>query len=330
MADGRGFRLCGCRYLHDRAPEGTGEELSDVIVTAMVAWHHQPSGPRIPWKDFEMPLMEPPVALASCERSLRDLLTIALRAKFGADWISHVFDADDVTRLRDKQTVEQRRRTRRGVVAVPANLIEYAEFTQLTRLINRHWEALNGALGAKKEITVLLDRFEALRNTVAHSRELLPFEEELFSAIAGEIRNRVTIHISGQDPAGEYFPRIELVRDSFGNSTETAQEVQPQMFALRTPTTLRPGDVVTFTCRGVDPQNRGLEWIFQTPDGVHHTSDDTHGEAVEWTWEVTRSHIHASAAVGVHLVSDADYHRYGAAHYDALVALTYEVLPPLS
>jgi hypothetical protein len=279
-----------------------------------------------------MPIMQPPVALASCERSLRDLLTVALRAKFGPDWISHVFDADDVTRLRDKQTVEQKRRTRRGVVAVPANLIEYAEFTQLARLINTHWEALNGALGAKKEITVLLDRFEALRNTVAHSRELLPFEEELLSAIAGEIRNRVTIHISGQDPAGEYFPRIELVRDSFGNSAETAEEIQPQMFSLRTRTTLRPGDFVTFTCRGADPQNRDLHWAFQTPDGVRHTADDgtTDGEAVEWTWEVTRFHIHAQATFGVFLTSDGDYHRYGATNYDALAAFVYEVLPPLS
>ncbi|WP_217572538.1 hypothetical protein [Streptomyces sp. GbtcB7] len=281
-----------------------------------------------------MPLMTPPVALASCERSLRDLLTVVLRAKFGEDWISQVFDADDVTRLRDKQMVEQKRRTRRGVVSVAANLIEYAEFTQLTRLINKHWEALNEALGAKKEITVLLDRFEALRNTVAHSRELLPFEEELLSAIAGEIRNRVTIHISGQDPAGGYFPRIELVRDSLGNSTETALEAQPQMFTLTTNTTLRPGDVVTFTCRGVDPQNRGLFWAFQTPDGVRHTSDDpygeTYGESVQWTWEVTRAHIGARAPFGVYLTSDGDYHRNGVGREDCLVAFAYEVLPPLS
>jgi hypothetical protein len=138
-----------------------------------------------------MPLMQPPVALASCERSLRDLLTVVLRAKFGPDWISHVFDEEAVTKLRQTQEVEQKRRTRRGVVAVPANLIEHAEYSQLTRLILRHWDALNGALGAKKEMSVLLDRFEALRNTVAHSRELLPFDEELLSAIAGEIRNRV-------------------------------------------------------------------------------------------------------------------------------------------
>ncbi|GHE80209.1 hypothetical protein GCM10014715_39490 [Streptomyces spiralis] len=281
-----------------------------------------------------MPLMTPSVALASCERSLRDLLTIVLREKFGADWIRHVFEETDVAILRNKQETEQKRRTKRGVVAVSGNLIEYAEFTQLTRLINKHWEALNGALGAKKEITVLLDRFEALRNTVAHSRELLPFEEELLSAIAGEIRNRVTIHISGKDAAGQYFPRIELVRDSFGNSTETAVQNQPQLFSVATGTTLRPGDVVTFTCRAVDPQNRGLFWAFQTPDGVRHTSDDpygaTFGEAVEWTWEVTDKHISGIAVLAVTLTSDGNYHRYGAAGYDSIVAFTYEVLPPLS
>ncbi|WP_406515613.1 hypothetical protein OH809_25135 [Streptomyces sp. NBC_00873] len=277
-----------------------------------------------------MPLMQPSVALASCERSLRDLLTIALRNKIGADWISQVFDADVVTKLRDKQTAEQKRRTRRGVVAVSANLIEYAEFTQLTRLINTHWEKLDGALGAKKEITVLLDRFEALRNTVAHSRELLPFEEELLSAIAGEIRNRVTIHISGQDPVGEYFPRIELVRDSFGNSSETASEIQPHMLGVISDTTLRPGDVVTFTCRGVDPQNRQLNWAFQTPDGTRHTPDDAHGDAMEWTWEVKPLHIRARAGLTVSLSSDGEYHRFGGTQEDALVVFRYEVLPPLT
>ncbi|MFB7323396.1 hypothetical protein [Streptomyces sp. NPDC056190] len=279
-----------------------------------------------------MPLMTPSVALASCERSLRDLLTIVLREKFGVDWISHVFEETDVAILRNKQDIEQKRRTKRGVVAVSRNLIEYAEFTQLIRLINKHWDALNGALGAKKEITVLLDRFEALRNTVAHSRELLPFEEELLSAIAGEIRNRVTIHISGQDAAGQYFPRVELVRDSFGNGTETGLESQPQQFSVYTKTTLRPGDVVTFTCRGVDPQNRDLHWAFQTPDGIRYSDEiggATVGEAVEWTWEVTRSHIGAQAPFGVYLTSDGDYHRYGATSYDSLVAFVYEVLPPL-
>lgn len=277
-----------------------------------------------------MPLMAPHVALASCERSLRDLLTIALRKQFGDDWISQVFEADDVDSLRRKQTAEEKRRTKRGVAAVSTNLIEYAEFTQLTRLITRHWELLGGALGAKKEITVLLDRFEALRNTVAHSRELLPFEAELLSAIAGEIRNRVTIHISGQDPAGQYFPRIELVRDSLGNSTETALEVQPQMFTVTTGTTLRPGDVVTFTCRGVDPQNRQLNWAFQVPDGARYTPEDADGDAVEWTWEVKPSHIHAQAVLGVFLTSDGDYHRYGPTHQDCLVAFRYEILPPLT
>ncbi|MFE7795644.1 hypothetical protein [Streptomyces sp. NPDC057460] len=276
-----------------------------------------------------MPLMPPHVALVSCERSLRDLLTIALRKQFGDDWINQVFDAVDVTKLRGKQTVEEKRRTKRGAVAVSTNLIEYAEFTQLTRLIGRHWEALGGALGAKSEITVLLGRFEALRNTVAHSRELLPFEAELLSAIAGEIRNRVTIHISGQDPAGAYFPRIELVRDSLGNSIETAVEEHPQVFNLSTDTTLRPGEAVTFTCRGVDPQDRGLSWAFQTPDGRRYSSDETQGDAVEWTWEVTDSHVQANAVVGVFLTSDGPYHRFGTSKEDALVVIGYEVLPPL-
>ncbi|MGW7103288.1 hypothetical protein [Streptomyces sp. NPDC054838] len=183
--------------------------------------------------------MDPSEALTSCERSLRELLTVSLRDKFGANWLQEVFTPEDLARLLAKQEVEVKRRTKRGAAAVSASLITYAEFTQLTRLVDRHWDSLNGALGAKKEITVLLDRIEAVRNAVAHSRELLPCEQELMSAIAGEIRNRVTIHISGQDASGEYFPRVEIVRDSFGHSTETADSVQDQMFSVQTAVTLR-------------------------------------------------------------------------------------------
>ncbi|WP_327421132.1 hypothetical protein OG763_09770 [Streptomyces sp. NBC_01230] len=280
-----------------------------------------------------MPLMQPPEALASCERSLRELLTIALKRKFGNDWLNEAFESDDVQRLRDKHEIEQKRRTKRGVAEVPAVLINYAEFTQLTRLIKNHWDALNGALGAKKEMDVLLDRVEALRNNVAHSRELLPFEQELLSAIAGEIRNRVTIHSSGQDPAGEYFPRIELVRDSFGNSTETAIQVQDQdqTMAIMTKMTLRPGAVVTYTCQGVDPQGRTLMWSLQTPDGVRHHPDDGQGEGneVELTWEVKPLHIHTKASLHVILTVDGQYHRFGATGFDAIADFRYEVLPPL-
>ncbi|MGW5450308.1 hypothetical protein [Streptomyces asiaticus] len=274
-----------------------------------------------------MPLMQPPVALASCERSLRQLLTHVLNAEFGASWIHQVFDAETVTKLSEKRTEEEKRRTKRGAATVPSNLIEYTEFTQLTRLLNRYWELFKEAMGEKKEISVLLARFGALRNAVAHSRELLPFEEELLSAIAGEIRNRVTIHMSGKDPADNYFPRIELVRDSLGNSSETAMTVQPHMLAVQTATTLRPGDVVTFTCRAVDPQNRTLTWSLQTPEGRRYSNHE--GGDVEITWEVRKQDVHTRADALVMLASDGEYHRFGANGFDASVSFRYEVLPPL-
>lgn len=63
------------------------------------------------------------------------------------------------------------------------------------------------ALGPKVETLPLLARFEQLRNSVAHSRGILAFEEALLSGIAGQIRNQVTIFMSIQDPSGDYYPR---------------------------------------------------------------------------------------------------------------------------
>ena len=59
----------------------------------------------------------------------------------------------------------------------------------------------------------LLKRLDNIRNAVGHSRPLLPFERDLLSGIAGQIRNQVTIYMSTQDEAGDIYPRIESVTD---------------------------------------------------------------------------------------------------------------------
>ena len=80
-----------------------------------------------------------------------------------------------------------------------------------------------------------MDRPEEFRNAPMRSRTLVPFERALAEGMAGEIRNKVTIYRSALDPADRHFPRIEYVRDSFGNTptggspTDTFLTVSPSI-----------------------------------------------------------------------------------------------------
>ncbi|SHN26860.1 hypothetical protein [Actinacidiphila paucisporea] len=100
------------------------------------------------------------------------------------------------------------------------------------------------------------------------------------------------------------------------------------MFSVQTGVTLRPGDVVRFTCRAVDPQNRPLTWKMQTPDGARHDAGE--GEHVEIVWHVEEKHIHNNAPLLLMVSSDGQHHRYGTAGWDGIVDFRYKVLPPVA
>lgn len=278
-----------------------------------------------------MAIMEPTVALVTCEQALRQLMGAVFASNFGDDWIGKVASEKDVSAWRERRTTEVAKRTTRGVMDVPQNELAYAEFYQLREIADRHWNLLTGALGAKKETGALLKRFDDLRNTVAHSRDLLPFEADLLSGIAGEIRNRVTKFMSAQDPAGEYYPRIESVTDSFGNRAD-------RMFARHTNVTLRPGDRIAFACRGTDPHGRELRWQLVVPLSRGDAKDflglriqrevEATGDEVTLEWHVADDNVMEAAEVVVRLTAlGSKYHRLP--HCDDYLKMLYSVAPPL-
>jgi HEPN superfamily Swt1-like protein len=276
-----------------------------------------------------MPQMQPAEALATCEQALRSLISTVLAKKLGRDWVSQVFSAEKVAKLREVREEETGRRTRRGVAAVPTSELAYAQFFDVLTVLRKHWEDFKPALGDQKETLGLLSRFEALRNSVAHSRDLLPFEEELLSGIAGEIRNRVTIYMSSQDPTGDYFARIDSVTDSLGNCIDNfPQDPMEHGASLRTGAVLHPGDVVTFRCRGTDPQGRELVWwVLPTREenNPRHTGRD-----LEIAWHVSRLDVAARVDIHIYMESTRPHHRVnhgGAVTFDHCATFIYTVLP---
>ena len=99
------------------------------------------------------------------------------------------------------------------MAVVPSVGLAYANFYELLSFVENYWEPLAPALGKRASTVALLKRFDNLRNTVAHNRELVTFEKELYSGIAGQIRNQVTIYMTTQDPAGRPLPSNQSVID---------------------------------------------------------------------------------------------------------------------
>ena len=152
-----------------------------------------------------------------------------------------------------------------------------------------------------------------------HSRSLREFERDLVNGIVGELRNLVVIYRSQKGPDMEYYPRIEQVIDSFGNSSEGTEEVET---GLR----LKVGDTVQFECRGWDPQDRTLLWdLF---GGLYATTPlgTAEGSAVSLTLTITEQMVREKLTIVIWMKSSGKYHRH--TNNDDFCAFRYTVVPP--
>lgn len=92
--------------------------------------------------------------------------------------MTKVFNAKQLAAFAEKREYEQKKRTSRGVAVASSALIDYTQFFDLMTLADKNWELVAPALGKKADTLALLRRIDDLRNTVAHNRALLPFEQD--------------------------------------------------------------------------------------------------------------------------------------------------------
>lgn len=268
--------------------------------------------------------MHPTLALETIERSLRQLYELVFTAKHGSNWLADFIGSEKIGSLEEKRQIEADRREKRGVAAVSCRLVDYTEFHQLTDIASKRWADLSPALGAKREFLPLLDRFDQLRNTVAHNRPLLAFEEDLLSGIAGEIRNKVTIFMSSQPIGNEFWARIEAVSDNFGHTVDGLATVQISNPHVSTGKTLRVGDTVTFECHATDPKGSPILWTLSTLPGGQICSAT--GESVQLKWIVEDANVGQQTSAHIGMKSDSANHRWSEG-VDGLTLFYYQVLP---
>lgn len=249
--------------------------------------------------------------ISRLESALRDLVRLVL----GSDWIGRSgFDPETVARIEERLKED---RVRRRGARLEGDLLDYTELTQLGAVISRNWAGFDEAIGPKKYFELDLKRLGGIRNPVAHTRQLLPFEEHLAAGISGYLRNRIAAFRSDMIEPEKYWPTLESIVDSFGNRNRgSAGEYIPSGPPVRV------GDEVTFRCRATDPEGAALRWRI----GSRGSVAEVEGEDVTLTWRAEQEDIGEGTTVIIRLVADRPHHRYDG-RSDAYVYFTYTVLP---
>jgi hypothetical protein len=269
--------------------------------------------------------LTPGEAIEATETALRQLLQHVVPGVVGENWLEQQVTPEKLTQWTERRAEEQKKRETRGIAKTPDSLLAYADLFSLRKLAEKNWSILDPSLGKKSETGALLKRLDDLRNTVQHNRPLVPFEEDLVAGIAGEIRNRVTIFMSTQDEAGEFYPRIEFAQDNFGNSVDIFVDPGGMGGLVQTGLTVYEGDVLTFTLRGSDPQNRELWWWRNTLVGVEGVRSASDGTA-ELRVELTGAHVRELLEIGISVRAEGTpYHR--TPHDDHRVFFIYRCRP---
>lgn len=211
-------------------------------------------------------IMEPTDALRSIETALR----LAIREVFGYEWIG-AKGAPDEEKLRERGVEEEKRRD--GAV-VSRDLLDYTETYHLTGIISDNWEKFQPVFKDKGRTLAYFGVIEDVRNSVAHSRDLVPFERDLISGIAGQLRNQVALFRSSEDQSARYYPKIERIVDGFGI------EGIPDGYGFDTPPTGRGRNDLNFQRRRLQCERLSRKMASR----LHktHGMDDRYGSAPEF------------------------------------------------
>lgn len=263
--------------------------------------------------------------ISSVENSIRDVIELLLKQEYGDNWI----EMSGVTEARVDQwklrLAEEPKRRPGG--EIDSRLIYYAEYVDLITIIEKQWDkGFKDCFKDKRRFMVYMDRLSAFRNPDAHSRALMPFEEQLVLGMSGELRQEITVFLSqgggGLEP--EYFARIEEVIDSFGtrHTGLSTGGVNPDSKVV-----LRPGDVVSFSAKAWDPEDKELSWKVRYAQ--RQAESEFRGDRIKWDWKVEEGDIGEHFEIHVKISSERVYgrHSFAGENFDDLVILEYRILP---
>lgn len=275
--------------------------------------------------------MDPSNALNVVETVLRN----AIRFTFSVSWMDRA-GAPSAEKLAERHTTEISRR--KGSV-VSSDLLDYTMTHELTHFVEKNWEEFKPIFNDFPRTKEFFRIVNSIRNTIAHNRSLLPFEENLVSGIAGQLSNQVSLFLGSAEVSGHYYPLIESAVDSFGQEG-TEWRVQPYVESF---IRVDVGQQVILRARAVSARGKNVAWQLSSPSTVRVLHDTTgiwtrkisDEENMEFCYTFSEQDIGEACALRLILVSDSRYHRHEEEFqqtdgpYDDSTYFYYSVNPPL-
>ncbi|MEN4474628.1 hypothetical protein [Mycolicibacterium cosmeticum] len=255
--------------------------------------------------------------LVAAETAFREIV----RSAIGSDWTED-FTAEKLAALEEKRDAEDKRR---DGVTVSQDLLDYTEAYHLESLILKHWDKTGPMLKDKKRTEAYLNVMLDVRNTIAHSRAVVPFERHLLAGIAGQIQNLISVYRSGSETADAYYASINYVRDSFGDEGHRGGYQKG-----RERKRLKIGQVVGFEFSATDPHDREIEWTFSVYSkrlSKLIVLGNASGRSGTFSWTVGEDAIGEQTDVWVAIANESPYQRDGTS--DDKMCFSYAVSPPV-
>jgi hypothetical protein len=251
--------------------------------------------------------LEPGEAVAVFETALRTAIRELLPS-----WQSQL-GAEAVARLRAKQVEDDKKRD--GAVT-SADLLDYTETTQLTRIVLQDWDTFKPVFQDQARLKMMFDLVLDYRNPAQHNRELLDFERDLLSGGAQQVRNQVGIYRSTSGSKSRFYPVIESATDDRGRAGKPnqgsvfSQDIQRYAVGEEIVVQVRAGSSRSFenrwTLNLVSILNVGMARLGTAPRTPLAT-----GEEVELRYKLTPSDIGENKVLCVELTTSSAYHRHG-------------------
>lgn len=268
--------------------------------------------------------LDPVLALTTVEASLR----VITREILGDRWQASIPPAD----VRKLERAKDRDLDRRQGVSASGDLLDYTETKQLTAIIRDHWDCFEPVFRNKERTYGFLQVLDDVRFSVAHSRDLVPFERDLLSGINGQLRQQIALWRNRDDPSTRFYPRIESVKDGYGN----------QGFDNYFGITTRPllgrltvGETLQFTGAAFGQQKLPVLWAVRAGHfdsiavGSQTAESQAEGNQVELEYTVTEEDVSEEFVVTVYIFTASKYTRQGGFdRYDDARRFPYAVDPP--
>lgn len=271
--------------------------------------------------------MEPNDALRSIEIALR----LVVRDVLGSDW-------QDAKGAPNKDELDKRRQEeakRRDGTVVSDDLLDYTETYHLTDIVEKNWESFKPVFDDKARTVAFFGVLKDVRNSIAHSRDLVPFERDLISGIAGQLRSQVALFRSMNNSSSRYYPLIEDVVDNFGHRGMKSGEAGSYSPTLR----LEVGDTLTFSGKAFNAKGKPVRWYIITGSvfpASTRKKEVAVGDSVTFNYTISEDDVSESRLLVIRIESDSKYHLRAISNltldsaepYDDERGFWYSVNPP--